>query len=69
MNSLLALCKKHKLVLVEDAAHAHGSKWAGKKIGNVGHTACFSMQGIDRGKSGRQCGFNGGMDRGGRRID
>jgi len=47
LDALLALCAKHDLVLVEDAAHAHGSEWDGKKIGNVGHVACFSLQGVD----------------------
>jgi len=46
MDALLALCNKHGLVLVEDAAHAHGSEWGGVKIGNLGHIACFSCQGI-----------------------
>ena len=46
MDALLNLCEKHNLVLVEDAAHAHGSEWDGKKIGSFGHIACFSMQGV-----------------------
>ena len=46
MDALLALCEKHGVVLVEDAAHAHGSAWGGKKIGSFGHIACFSLQGI-----------------------
>ncbi len=46
MDALLALCEKHGVVLVEDAAHAHGSMWGGKKIGSFGHIACFSLQGI-----------------------
>ncbi|MBI3947619.1 MAG: DegT/DnrJ/EryC1/StrS family aminotransferase [Armatimonadetes bacterium] len=45
MDALLALCEKHDLVLVEDAAHAAGSEWGGVKIGNVGHIAAFSLQG------------------------
>ena len=49
LDALLGICAKHKLVLVEDAAHAHGSEWDGRKIGNVGHIACFSLQGIDPG--------------------
>jgi len=49
MDALLGLCEKHDLVLVEDAAHAHGCEWDGVKIGNLGHIACFSMQGIDPG--------------------
>ena len=46
MDSLLAICEKHNLILVEDAAHAHGSEWDGVKIGNLGHIACFSLQGV-----------------------
>jgi dTDP-4-amino-4,6-dideoxygalactose transaminase len=45
MDALLALCNQHGVVLVEDAAHAHGSEWGGVRIGNLGHIACFSMQG------------------------
>ncbi|MCD6364539.1 MAG: aminotransferase class I/II-fold pyridoxal phosphate-dependent enzyme, partial [Planctomycetes bacterium] len=49
MDALLSICEKHNIVLVEDAAHAHGSEWDGVKIGNMGHIACFSMQGVDPG--------------------
>ncbi len=47
LDALLAICREHDLILVEDAAHAHGSAWGGVKIGNLGHIACFSMQGVD----------------------
>jgi perosamine synthetase len=51
MDALLALCEEHNLVLVEDAAHAAGSEWGGVKIGNLGHIAGFSCQGLSpRGK-------------------
>lgn len=51
MDALLDICERHKLVLVEDAAHAAGSEWGGVKIGNLGHIAGFSCQGISpRGK-------------------
>ncbi len=46
MDALLDICQRHGLVLVEDAAHSHGSEWGGVKIGNLGHIACFSMQGV-----------------------
>jgi dTDP-4-amino-4,6-dideoxygalactose transaminase len=49
MDALLDICNRHGIVLVEDAAHAHGSEWDGVKIGNLGHIACFSMQGADPG--------------------
>src|SRR6266516_3138362 len=41
---LKALADKHKLVLIEDAAQAWGSKYRGQPIGTVGHLACFSLQ-------------------------
>lgn len=53
MDALLAICKQHDVVLLEDAAQAHGSEWDGVKIGNLGHIACFSLQGVDPG--GKPC--------------
>src|SRR6266513_3251438 len=41
---LKALADKHKLVLIEDAAQAWGSKYRGQPIGTLGHFACFSLQ-------------------------
>eukprot|EP01062_Namystynia_karyoxenos_P073795 TRINITY_DN70623_c0_g1_i1.p1 TRINITY_DN70623_c0_g1~~TRINITY_DN70623_c0_g1_i1.p1 ORF type:complete len:404 (+),score=97.06 TRINITY_DN70623_c0_g1_i1:80-1291(+) len=32
--------------VVEDSAHGIGAEWKGKKIGNHGHTCCFSLQAI-----------------------
>lgn len=49
MDRLLAIAQKHRIIVVEDAAHAHGSEWNGVKIGNLGHIACFSLQGITPG--------------------
>ena len=46
MDAMFALAERHDLVVVEDAAHAHGSEWDGVKIGNLGHIACFSLQGM-----------------------
>ena len=46
MDAILALAERHNMVVVEDAAHAHGSEWGGVKIGNLGHIACFSLQGM-----------------------
>ncbi|MDP6107748.1 MAG: aminotransferase class I/II-fold pyridoxal phosphate-dependent enzyme [Candidatus Brocadiia bacterium] len=51
MDALLEICARHNVVLVEDAAHAAGSEWGGIKIGNLGHIAGFSCQGVGpRGK-------------------
>lgn len=44
MDSLNALAKKHGLVVIEDAAHAHGSQWRGKHAGTLGDGGSFSFQ-------------------------
>jgi dTDP-4-amino-4,6-dideoxygalactose transaminase len=44
MNSLMALARKHKLVVVEDAAHAHGASYKNRPAGSIGHMASFSFQ-------------------------
>lgn len=46
MDSLLRIAKKRKLYIVEDAAHAFGSAYGGKKIGSFGDLACFSFDPI-----------------------
>lgn len=46
MDSILALAKKHGLRVVEDAAHAFGSVYNGKKIGSFGDVTCFSFDPI-----------------------
>ena len=49
MDAFIALGKKYGVVIVEDAAHAHGAEWGGKKIGNLGDVAGFSLQGTTPG--------------------
>src|SRR3989338_9053003 len=36
MDEILAIAKKHKLRVIEDAAEAHGAKYKGRKIGSIG---------------------------------
>ena len=43
MDSILKLCKKHKLYLIEDAAHAPYSKYKGISCGAMGDIGCFSF--------------------------
>ncbi len=45
MNELLEIAKKHNLRVIEDASHAHGATYHGRKIGTLGDIGCFSMQG------------------------
>jgi perosamine synthetase len=42
MDEILAICKKHHLVLIEDACQAHGAEYGGKKVGSFG-IGCFSF--------------------------
>jgi dTDP-4-amino-4,6-dideoxygalactose transaminase len=44
MDAINAIAKKHKLFVVEDAAHAHGSEWKGKKCGSLSDAGSFSFQ-------------------------
>ncbi|MDP2239254.1 MAG: DegT/DnrJ/EryC1/StrS aminotransferase family protein [Burkholderiales bacterium] len=43
MDRLYALAKQHGLRVIEDAAHAIGSSWRGKKIGSFGDIVSFSF--------------------------
>lgn len=44
MRAILAIARKHKLVVIEDAAHAHGASHRNKPAGSLGHVASFSFQ-------------------------
>jgi dTDP-4-amino-4,6-dideoxygalactose transaminase len=43
IEPILAICKRHKLPLVEDACQAHGAKYKGKTIGTFGELSGFSF--------------------------
>ncbi|MEH8021318.1 DegT/DnrJ/EryC1/StrS family aminotransferase [Rheinheimera metallidurans] len=43
MPALLTLAKQHNLLVLEDAAQAHGASLKGKKAGSWGHAAAFSF--------------------------
>lgn len=44
MDRIMEIAKKHDLFVVEDAAHAHGGEYKGKKLGSIGHAGSFSFQ-------------------------
>ncbi len=43
MDALLAICKSHDLILLEDACQAIGGTYHGKKLGTIGHAGTFSF--------------------------
>jgi len=43
MDEIMKLAKKHKLFVIEDAAHAVEAVYKGKKIGNIGDISVFSF--------------------------
>ena len=44
MKGIMAIARKHKLVVIEDAAHAHGASFRNRPAGSLGHMASFSFQ-------------------------
>ncbi len=43
LDELQAICREYNLVLVEDAAHAIGTKYKGRPIGSIADMTCFSF--------------------------
>src|SRR6202007_2217233 len=43
MERLYAIAGRHRLRVIEDAAHAIGSSWRGRRIGSFGDLVCFSF--------------------------
>jgi dTDP-4-amino-4,6-dideoxygalactose transaminase len=58
LDPLLAIAKKHGLVLIEDACQAHGAEYKGRRVGGIGHMAAFSFY---PGKNLGACGEGGAL--------
>lgn len=43
IETIAELCERRGILLVEDAAHAHGSRWQGCSAGTFGRAAAFSF--------------------------
>jgi len=58
IEAVQAICTKHDLYLIEDAAQAQGAQYHGKPVGSFGEMACFSFY---PGKNLGACGEAGGL--------
>lgn len=43
MDPIMAIARKHGLVVLEDACQAHGAEYKGKRVGAIGDMAAFSF--------------------------
>lgn len=43
LEEIRQICEEHHLVLIEDAAHAIGTKYKGKPVGSIADMTCFSF--------------------------
>lgn len=52
LDGIYAFAERHKLRVVEDAAHALGTTYGQRRVGSFGDIACFSFDGIKNITSG-----------------
>jgi dTDP-4-amino-4,6-dideoxygalactose transaminase len=43
MDAICAIAKKHNLLVIEDAAQAHGANYKGRRVGSLANISCFSF--------------------------
>ncbi|HEV7844076.1 MAG TPA: DegT/DnrJ/EryC1/StrS family aminotransferase, partial [Pyrinomonadaceae bacterium] len=43
LDPILDIAQRHKLLVIEDAAQAHGALYKGRRVGTFGHAATFSF--------------------------
>lgn len=43
MDPIMDIAARHNLVVIEDAAQAHGAEYNGRRAGSIGHLGCFSF--------------------------
>jgi dTDP-4-amino-4,6-dideoxygalactose transaminase len=44
MDRIMEIARRHDLIVIEDAAHAHGAAYKGARLGSIGDLGCFSFQ-------------------------
>lgn len=47
LEEIVKISAEFGIPIIDDASHAHGAEWDGKKIGNADHITCFSLQGVN----------------------
>lgn len=43
MDAITAIARRHQLIVIEDAAQAHGAEYKGRRAGSIGNLGCFSF--------------------------
>ncbi|MBV9768715.1 MAG: DegT/DnrJ/EryC1/StrS family aminotransferase [Bryobacterales bacterium] len=43
MDPILNIARRYKLIVIEDAAQAHGAEYSGRRAGSIGDIGCFSF--------------------------
>ncbi|MFS8085345.1 MAG: DegT/DnrJ/EryC1/StrS family aminotransferase [Acidobacteriota bacterium] len=43
LDPIFEIAKRHNLLVIEDAAQAHGAEYKARRVGALGHTGCFSF--------------------------
>lgn len=43
MDEIMEIARRHSLVVIEDASHAPGARYHGKRVGSLGHAAAFAF--------------------------
>jgi dTDP-4-amino-4,6-dideoxygalactose transaminase len=43
MDPIMEIARRHNLVVIEDAAQAHGAEYKGRRAGSIGDMGCFSF--------------------------
>jgi dTDP-4-amino-4,6-dideoxygalactose transaminase len=43
IDPIMEIASRHNLLVIEDAAQAHGALYKGRRVGTFGHAACFSF--------------------------
>lgn len=45
MDKIVEICRKNKIILMEDCSHAHGAKYKDQVVGSFGDLSAWSLQG------------------------